>query len=133
MQCQLFLPTTLQRPGPGLGQAGARLRVAEPLIDGLRLVQAAPGGVPFFLRIEGHGLIAEHDGAIVRRQIRGRQQVVEQLARLDGAIHVDIEPRHVGPDDGLAVGLVQLHHLLQRIPVIAFGLLIEAEVGIEVA
>ncbi len=66
LQGQLGLPPSLQRSGPDLGQPGGRLRVTQPLIDGLRLVQTLPGRVPVSLCVERHGLIAEHDGTIVR-------------------------------------------------------------------
>ncbi|MNO69589.1 hypothetical protein D3C76_604450 [compost metagenome] len=133
LQGQLGLPPSLQGSGPDLGQPGGGLGITQSLIDGLRLLQALPGGVPVSLCVEHHGPVAEDDGAIVGREPGGGQQGLEQLARPVGAPHVDVEPRHVGPDDGLAVGFVQSHHLPEGILIVALGLPVEAEIGIEVA
>ena len=65
LQGQLLLATTQQGSCPDLGQTGGRLRAIQPVIDGLCLLQAAPGGVPVRPCVEHHGLVAEDDGTIV--------------------------------------------------------------------
>ncbi|MGN5001115.1 hypothetical protein ACTG25_23870 [Aeromonas sp. 80P] len=133
LQRQLFLAAALQRPGPGLLQAHAGFRVAQLPIQRLRLVQGAEGTGPVALGIERHGLIAEDDGSVIRRQRRVAEQVVQQPPGLGGSIGIDVEPRHVGANDGLAVGLAQLHHALQRLLIVAFGFPRQVQVRIEVA
>lgn len=89
LQRQLFLAATLQRPGPGLLQARAGFRVAQLPIQRLCLIQGAQGAGPVVLGVERHGLIAEDDGSVIRRQLRVAEQVVQQPPGLGGSIGID--------------------------------------------
>ena len=128
--------TLLALATQGLGPGGEQMPgggVAELPIEGFCLIQSAQRRRAIALGIEGLGEITQHGGAPSRGEGRVGQLAVEQLPCLGRAAHVEIESCHARLDECLAAGFIQPQIALQGVQVVILGLLVQPNVGVEIA